>query len=85
MQQHETIRRMKEQLLRSINATENAAANDSKVALGSVRKLYAQISIELIALRRKGLYQFSKQKLYDDEVIREMEHNLDLEEARFNG
>ena len=85
MQQYETIRRMKEQLLRSINATENAAANDSKVALGSVRKLYAQISIELIALRRKGLYQFNKQKLYDDEVIREMEHNLDLEEARFNG
>lgn len=84
MEKHETISRVKEQLLRSINATENAALNDSKVALGSVRKLYAQIMIELIALRRKGLYQLSKEKKYEDEVIREMEHTLDLEEARFN-
>ncbi len=83
MEQHETIRRVREQLLRSISATEKAAKNDGKVALGSVRKLYAQISIELIELRRKGLYKLSKEKKYDDEVIRELEHTLDLEEARF--
>jgi len=84
MLQYETINRVKEQLLRSINATETAAKEDTKVALGSVRKLYAQVMIELIALRRKGLYRLSKEKKYEDEVIRELEHTLDLEEARFN-
>lgn len=84
MQQYETLSRVKEQLLRSIKATETAAINDSKLALGSVRKLYAQIMIELIALRRKGLYELKKEHHYEDEVIREIEHTLDLEEARFN-
>ena len=84
MEKYETISRVKEQLLRSIKATENAAQNNSKPALGSVRKLYAQIMIELIALRRKGLYELKKEHHYEDEVIREIEHTLDLEEARFN-
>ena len=84
MEKYETIGRVKEQLLRSIKATENAAQNNSKPALGSVRKLYAQIMIELIALRRKGLYELKKEHHYEDEVIREIEHTLDLEEARFN-
>ena len=42
-------------------------------------------SFKISNLEKLGLYKFSKQKVFDDEVIREMEHNLDLEEARFNG
>jgi Na+/H+ antiporter len=82
MEDYETIRRIKEQLLRSIKATEKAANENSKEALGSVRKLYNKIMLELIALRRNGLYSLSETKKFDDEVIKEMEANLDLEEAR---
>jgi len=85
MQQYETIYRIKEQLERSINATERTLNEDHKKrALASVRKLYRDIMLELIDLRRTGLYELRLEKKYDDEVIREMEHNLDLEEARLN-
>jgi CPA1 family monovalent cation:H+ antiporter len=85
MQQYETISRIKEQLERSINATEKTLNEENKKhALASVRKLYRDIMLELIALRRAGLNEFRLEKKYDDEVIREMEHNLDLEEARLN-
>ncbi|RYG11032.1 MAG: Na+/H+ antiporter [Chitinophagaceae bacterium] len=82
MEQYETIRRVKEQLLRSIGATEKAAENNSKESLGAVRKLYVDVMLELVHLRRQGLYKFSKEKKYDDEVIKELENGLDLEEAR---
>lgn len=82
MEQYETIKRVKEQLLRSIGATENAAQNNTKDSLGAVRKLYVEVMLELLQLRRQGLYKFSKEKRYDDEVIKEMENSLDLEEAR---
>lgn len=83
MEKYETIARVKEQLLRSINATE-ATLNEhnKKEALASVRKLYRDITVELITVRRKGLNQLRREKKYDDEVIRHLEHNLDLEEAR---
>ena len=82
MDEYETIRRIKEQLLRSIKATETAENQDSKEALGSVRKLYRKIMLELIDLRRTGLYKISDSNKFDDDVIKEMEANLDLEEAR---
>ena len=85
MEQHETIARIKEQLLRSINATEKTLNEEnSKKALASVRKLYRDIMIELIALRRDGLNELRAEKKYEDEVIRMLEHNLDLEEARLS-
>ena len=82
MEEHETIRRIKEQLLRSIKATETAEKQNSKEALGSVRKLYRKIMLELIDIRRTGLYKISDTNKFDDEIIKEMEGNLDLEEAR---
>ena len=85
MLEYETVYRIKEQLERSINATEKTINEESKkTALASVRKLYRNIMIELIDLRRAGLHELRSEKKYDDEVIREMEHNLDLEEARLN-
>lgn len=84
MEQYETISRVKEQLLRSIGATEKAAVENSKESLGAVRKLYNTVMLDLIELRRKGLYQLNHEKRFDEEVIKEMEHNLDLEEARLN-
>jgi hypothetical protein len=82
MADFETIARVKEQLLRSIRATEKASADESKQALGSVRQLYKEIMIQLVDQRRKGLARILLEKKYDDQIIRDMEHNLDLEEAR---
>lgn len=84
MSQYETIERIKSQMLRSINATENAVKNDSRAMLDSVRKLYVKIMLELIDFRRKELIKISQKKIYEDSVIRDMEHNLDLEESRLN-
>lgn len=85
MQEYETIARVKEQLLRSINATERTLnEQQKKEQLASVRNLYKKIMLELIAVRREGLNKLGAKKKYDDEVLRDMEHNLDLEEARFN-
>jgi len=85
MQKHETIARIKEQLQRSIHATEMVLSEQTKKEdLASVRGLYREIMLELIALRRQGLNRLRFEKKYDDEVIRGMETNLDLEEARLN-
>ena len=84
MAEYETINRIKAQLIRSINATEKAAKEDSREMLSSVRKLYVKVMLELIDQRREGLIRLSQTKKYDDEVIRAMEHNLDLEESRLN-
>lgn len=40
--------------------------------------------LELINLRRNALHLLAEEKRYDEEVLRDMEHNLDLEEARLN-
>lgn len=83
MEQYETISRIKEQLLRSIQATEQTRHTESdKNAVMTVRALYRNIMLDLIALRRQGLQELRLLKRYDDEVIRILESNLDLEEAR---
>jgi CPA1 family monovalent cation:H+ antiporter len=85
MNQFETIARIKEQLERSIRATERSlSAPAQKEEVTSVRKLYREIMIELIDLRRKGLKELKTAKKYDQEVLSDMENSLDLEEARLN-
>lgn len=85
MEQYETIGRIKEQLQRSIRASENTHnEEDKKAALSSVRGLYRKIMLELISLRRDGLKELQRDTRYDDEVMRLMESNMDLEEARLN-
>jgi len=80
-----TIGRIKEQLQRSIDATESTSnEQEKKDQLFSVRMLYRRVMLELVTLRRSGLERFRREKKFDDHVIREMEHNLDLEEARLN-
>lgn len=85
MAEYPTIGRIKEQLLRSIEATESTSnEQEKKDQLFSVRMLYRRVMLELVTLRRSGLERFRREKKFDDHVIREMEHNLDLEEARLN-
>ncbi len=85
MAAHETIARIREQFVRSIDATESALDEDLKrEELASVRRLQQQIALELLRLRRDELHQIADEKVYDDEIIRDLEHNLDLEEARLS-
>ncbi len=85
MEQFETIARIKEQLERSIRASERTLIEENqKEEVGSVRKLYRTIMLELITLRRAGLKKLKATKEYDHEVLRDMEDNLDLEEARLS-
>lgn len=85
MGRFETIARIKEQMERSIRATERKLIEQSqKDEVNSVRKLYREIMLELIAVRRTGLHKLKASKEYDHEVMREMEDNLDLEEARLS-
>lgn len=81
MKDYETIGRIKEQLERSIRATEQTVV-EQKEQVSSVRKLYKNIMLELTTLRRVELNKIRSTKIYDDEVLRDMENNLDLEEAR---
>lgn len=85
MDQYETIARIKEQISRSITATEHSQNGEQeKKTLHTVRGLNKKIMLELITLRREGLNRFRLEHRYDDDVIRIMENNLDLEEARLN-
>lgn len=81
MKEFETIARIKEQLERSIQATEQTLS-EQKEQVASVRKLYGKIMLDLISMRRKELNKLRATKQYDDEVIRDLESSLDLEEAR---
>lgn len=81
MSEFETIARIKEQMERSIRATEQTLS-EQKAQVSSVRKLYRKIMLEIINLRRTELNKIRTTKQYDDEVLRDMEANLDLEEAR---
>ena len=85
MKSYDTIARIREQFIRSIQATELALNEDNKKQeVASVRRLQRRISLELLELRRRSLHQMGQEKRYDDEVIRDIEHSLDLEEARLN-
>ncbi|WP_316839038.1 Na+/H+ antiporter [Pedobacter gandavensis] len=81
MKDFETIARIKEQLERSIQATEQTLS-EQKEQVASVRKLYGKIMLDLITMRRIELNKLRATKQYDDEVIRDLESSLDLEEAR---
>jgi CPA1 family monovalent cation:H+ antiporter len=83
--ENEGIKRIKEQIERNLLLSEQVMAQQiSKEKLGSDRGQNKKVMLELIEIRRKGLHALSEEKKYDDEVIRDIEYNLDLEEARLN-
>ena len=84
MMEYETIARVKEQIIRSVNASERAKEEDTRAQLSAVRGLYNKIMLELLTLRRNGLYKIKESKAYDSDVIKELEYSLDLEESRLS-
>lgn len=82
MQEYETIARIREQLIRSITVSENAKQEDRRAQLTAVRSLYNKIMLEIVAIRRNGLYKLRQEKHYDSSIIKDLEYTLDLEESR---
>jgi monovalent cation/hydrogen antiporter len=82
---HNIVQHIRDQLARNLELSEQGVATQlSKEELGSSRQLYKKIMLELIDLRRHGLEKISSENKYADEVLKDMTHNLDLEEARLN-
>lgn len=85
MQQYESIAHIKELLVMNVTAAElSLYEEDKRATLTTIRDLQRKVNQELIDLRREGLRKFRQEKKYDDEIIRILEHNLDLEEARLH-
>ena len=83
VESHETYRRVKERYDRMIEISKRKL--ESEVADEedeNFSKEYRQMLIELIQVRRLALKRFRYAKQYNEELIREREWELDLEEAR---
>ncbi len=82
---HGVLARIREQLSANIELSEQAMSTPlHKEEIGTARDLYRKVMLELVDLRRRGIEKLTVEKAYDDEVLREMNYNLDLEEARLN-
>ncbi|MDR6804226.1 CPA1 family monovalent cation:H+ antiporter [Dyadobacter sp. BE34] len=72
-----SVKRIVEQLQRTI-----ALADPAQDGGHSARDLKKKIMIELVALQRACLHTLGDENKYDEDVIRDIEQNLDLEESR---
>lgn len=83
VEKSDTLRNLREQIEQSIALSEEAMAEQiNRERIGSDKRLYNKVMLELVQVRRDKLHDISEEKKYDDEVIRDLEYNLDLEEAR---
>ena len=83
LQEYESMAKIKEQIMRNITLSElNLSEQNDEATARSERKLNRKVMQELVKLRRSLLHTIRYEKKYDDSVIRDMEHSLDLEEAR---
>lgn len=77
------LNRYHEQLLHTIGREEHIATNNGEVEeRAKAREVFNRIYLELVKNRREELALIRREKLFDDEILRDYEHTLDLEEAR---
>ncbi len=77
------LSRFHQQLHHTIGREEHILTNKEEVEKRSnIRNKFNEIFLELIRIRRDELFNLRKERTFDDEVLREYEHTLDLEEAR---
>lgn len=83
IEHYDAIARIRENLQINV-ATAEASISPGKdnEDIKTVKGLTQKIMLELINIRRQGLISMRLEKKYDDKVLRTLEHNLDLEEAR---
>jgi len=77
--------RLKERYERMISIANKKLSHDENItAKAAFLPKYRQMLIELVTIRRKELQKLRNEKIYSDELIRNKEWELDLEEARLN-
>ncbi len=77
------LNRFHQQLHHTIGREEHILAEEiSTKERDRNRKQFNKIFLELIEARRNELVSLRRENAFDDEVLREYEHTLDLEEAR---
>jgi CPA1 family monovalent cation:H+ antiporter len=77
------LNRYYEQLLHVIGREEKmASGEDASEGRKEARERFNDIFLDLVAARRAELVKMRNEKEFDEEVLREYQHTLDLEEAR---
>lgn len=77
------LKRFYEQLHHIIRREElNKSEDETTKGRAEARNEFNRIFLELVANRRRELINIRRERIYDDEILREYEHTLDLEEAR---
>jgi CPA1 family monovalent cation:H+ antiporter len=83
IENNETYRRVRDRYERMIEITKKKLLNEEAADEGSsFLPLYRQMLVEIVDVRRKELNRFRYSNEYSEELIREREWELDLEEAR---
>jgi monovalent cation/hydrogen antiporter len=83
-QNHETYKRVRERYDRMIQITKRNLEADTANNEGSFLPHYRQMLLELVHIRRRELNYVRHTGEFSEELIREREWELDLEEARLN-
>jgi len=83
VEHYDAVARIKDNL-ETVVATAAAGIQQGKdnEELKTMKGLTQKIMLELIDIRRQGLITMRLEKKYDDKVLRTLERNFDLEEAR---
>lgn len=77
------LNRYYEQLLHVIGREEKISSEEGEQEdRRQARERFNEIFLELVESRRRELVEIRREKEYDEEVLREYQHMLDLEEAR---
>ncbi|VTQ02831.1 hypothetical protein [Sphingobacterium daejeonense] len=79
-----TVKAINLSLKRSLEARATNLDSESKIKIANERELYKKVMQDLIDVRRNMIYTIRGEKSYDESILRNLEHNLDLEESRLN-
>ena len=82
IEEHDTFRRVKDRYARMIEIAKRKLENNETEEYAAFLPLYREMLVELVHVRRLELKKMRHSKAYSDEMIREREWELDLEEAR---
>ncbi len=76
------LERMKKTTAQGIRILESEKEEQNKERFSVNSKLYFDLRLDIIKIKRSHLHQVCTHTHYDNEVVRSVEHSLDLEEAR---
>ncbi len=82
IQRVEAYKRVRDRYERMINIARKSLEKEEAVEENFALPRYRTMLLEIIEVRRTELNRFRHSREYDEEMIREREHELDLEEAR---